>query len=101
MAEVKPYYMHDKYSALRFIIYTNYIAAALIVLYSTYIVIGTLDANPSSGGILFALGGVVWLFFVFAFGLVVTAQIISVFIDMEWNQRETIELLQQIIKNQQ
>lgn len=101
MAEIKEIYMDTKYRALRALIYILYTLSGLLVFFGVISGLSVLSANHSEYNPFnyLALAPVVAAF-IFAFNFVVMAQIITVFIDMEWNQRETNELLQQIIKNQ-
>ena len=92
MAKVIPFEMDKKYGALRTLIIVLYVLAACLLLAA---LISIADIN-GSGVMAFApfIACVIM-----AFNFVVVAQIITVFIDMEWNQRETNELLEQVIKN--
>ncbi len=100
MAKVTEIVMDTKYSALRALITILYILATLLIVFGIIGVFTAFSSNTTSenGFVLLALAPVV-ISFILAFNFVVMAQIISVFIDMEWNQRETNELLQQVILN--
>ena len=92
MAKITPITMNLKYGALRTLITVLYILAGALVFVGLVTQFGINHDSPLS---IIPLVACV----IFAFNFVVMAQIISVFIDMEWNQRETNELLEQVIKN--
>ncbi len=93
MPKVTPFEMPVKYPALRILITILYVAAGLFGVGGTWITL------LNTGGLTPMQLAPMIIGVVFAFNFVVMAQIIKVFLDMEWNQRETNELLEQVIKN--
>ena len=92
MAAVKPIYLLEKYKALNVLIIVLYVAAGLLGL-------GGMVALTKTG----ELQGLAWSLaggcFIAAFNFVVIAQLITLFIELESNQRETNCLLEQIISH--
>ena len=84
--------MNLKYGPLRILINCLYGGAGIIAL------LGLVTLSGFNGDNLMTLIPLITCL-VIAFNFVVMAQLITVFIDMEWNQRETNELLEQVIKN--
>ncbi len=94
MPAIKEIYLDLKYRAIRWMIYIQYGIAALIVIGVLKYAIDVYEYQAGIALLSVSVG------IMFAFLLVLNAQLLQLFIDIEWNQRETNELLGQIIANQ-
>lgn len=94
MAKITEIIMDEKFVALKLTAYALFVLAGAATLYGFYNFAKSNDFLPQLG-YLYLGGGI-------TFGLILAAlgQICLVQVQKEWNQRETNELLAQIIKNQ-
>jgi Kef-type K+ transport system membrane component KefB len=94
MAKIRDLYLEDTYQWLRITAYVIFGFAALTVIGGFYYFAKTNDFLPSLAYMYLAAS------IGFAFILSLIGQIALVLVSQEWNQRETNELLRQIISNQ-
>lgn len=94
MAKIRDFYLDDTYQWLRITAYILFGFAALSVVGGFYYFAKTNDFLPALA-YMYLAGSIG-----FAFVLALIAQIALVLVSQEWNQRETIELLRQVINNQ-
>ena len=105
MAKRKEVYQNHKFEVLRYLSYALDASGVGLMLWSAYRVVLILNVPETpdhfaEGFIaLIASLGVIWCAFSFIWGLLllVLGVFINVFIEMEWNQRELIELQKQMI----
>ena len=93
MAKAKTFYLEGKYQAIRWLILMQYGLAILAGIGAAIIVFKFVEEQPIVAVSAIAIAAVV------AFLNILTAQMLQLFIDLEWNQRETNELLVQVIEN--
>lgn len=109
MAEVKDVYLDRKYAVLRYAVITLYAISVLLLLVGLYLLFTGFSTpaprneyeqlqasfNPFAAFMGIISGSVC---IGFSIGAVIQAQMLNLFIDLEWNQREIIELQKQQIE---